>query len=56
MNSEQSGSYLQPWIDRARAVQRLVGLVDLERIANHDVAEFTPAGRNKNRDEEPLLP
>ena len=40
MDNEQSGSYLQPWIDRARAVQRLVGLVDFERIANHDVAEF----------------
>ncbi len=25
---------------RARAVQRLVGLVNFERIANHDVAEF----------------
>lgn len=40
MDDEQTGFYLQPWIDRARAVQRLVGLVDLERIANHDVAEF----------------
>ncbi len=40
MDDAQSGTYPQPWIDRARAVQRLVGLVDFERIANHDVAEF----------------
>ncbi len=40
MRDEQYNPSVQTWINRARRAQRLVSQVDLERIVNHDAAEF----------------
>ena len=40
MDNEQRSTSVKIWIDRAKRAQRLVGQVDLERITDHDPAEF----------------
>ncbi len=40
MREEHFDPSVQTWINRARRAQRLVSQVDLERIVNHDAAEF----------------
>ena len=40
MSDEHFDPSVQTWINRAKRAQRLVSQVDLERIVNHDAAEF----------------